>query len=477
MSSIPKIRVFNTATKMMEDFETFSPGIVRMYVCGPTVYDRSHLGHARTYIAFDAIKKYLSLRGYHVIHVQNITDIDDKIIKKAQEIGKEWSDVAEENTKSYLEILKKLDIRPTISPRVTYHIGDIIAAIQKLIELGFAYESNGSVYFDLSKYDHYGELSGRRSAESWRQEEEVLKEKRNPFDFALWKRMKEGEPHWSSPWGEGRPGWHIECSVMSSRYLGVPIDIHGGGGDLIFPHHENEKAQSEALFGVRPWVRYWMHTGMLTIRGEKMSKSLGNMVYIDEVLNRWSPEVIRLWVLSSHYRSQLEFNEDSLQQHEITQRRLYAAYRELRSMVREAQQDFRLNDEEIKILREIEELHRNFHEAMSEDFNTAEALKAVRKATDVFFSKVRDSKSYAPSLQLFAFFEEANYIFGFVKAEEIQTKEDERLREMIELLIAVRRSLRERGIYDLADRIRSSLGEMGVELQDSGLETKYILRK
>ncbi|MGB9725954.1 MAG: cysteine--tRNA ligase [Fervidicoccaceae archaeon] len=474
---MPQLKVFNTATKKLEEFETFTPGVVRMYVCGPTVYDRSHLGHARTYIAFDAIKRYLSLRGYHVIHVQNITDIDDKIIKKAQDTGRNWSDVAEENIRSYLEVLKKLGIRPTLSPRVTYHISEIIAAIEKLIELGFAYESNGSVYFDVSKYDRYGELSGRRSAESWRQEEDVLREKRNPFDFALWKRMKEGEPHWSSPWGEGRPGWHIECSVMSSRYLGVPIDIHGGGGDLIFPHHENEKAQSEALFGIKPWVRYWMHTGMLTIRGEKMSKSLGNMVYIDEVLDRWSPEVIRIWVLSSHYRSQLEFNEDSLKQHESSQLRLSTAYRELKSILEEAQQDFRLSEEDVKVLREIETLHREFHEAMSEDFNTAEALKSVRRATDIYFSKIRERETHAPALQLFSFLEEANYIFGFVKPEEARVGEDARLREMIELLIEVRKRLRERGIYDLADKIRSSLGEMGVELQDSGLETRYILRK
>jgi len=471
------LKVFNTATRRLESFEPFTPGIVRMYVCGPTVYDRSHLGHARTYIAFDAVKKYLILRGYHVVHVQNITDIDDKIIRRAQEEGKSWSDVAEENIKSYLEVLKQLDIAPTLSPRVTLHIREIISAIEKLVELGYAYESNGSVYFDVSKYDRYGELSGRRSAESWRQEEDVLREKRNPFDFALWKRMKEGEPHWSSPWGEGRPGWHIECSVMSSRYLGVPIDIHGGGGDLIFPHHENERAQSEALFGVRPWVKYWMHTGMLTIRGEKMSKSLGNMVYIDEVLKKWRPEVVRMWVLSSHYRSQLEFSEDSFQQHEANQQRLSAAYKELKSIAEDGRQDYWLSDEDIGALREIERLHLEFHEAMSDDFNTAEALKAVRRASDIFFSRVRPRESAALARQLLLFLEEANFVFGFHRPEKGTAAEDQRLRAMIEAMISVRRSLRERGLYDLADKIRSLLAELGIELQDSGLETRYILRK
>ncbi|MEM3285295.1 MAG: class I tRNA ligase family protein, partial [Fervidicoccaceae archaeon] len=292
-----------------------------------------------------------------------------------------------------------------------------------------------------------------------------------------WKRMKEGEPHWSSPWGEGRPGWHIECSVMSSRYLGVPIDIHAGGGDLIFPHHENERAQSEALFGIRPWVRYWMHAGMLTIRGEKMSKSLGNMIYIDEVLKRWSPEVIRIWVLSSHYRSQLEFNEESLQQHEANQQRLATAYRELRASLRDFSQNFRLEDDEIKVIREIEYLHREFHEAMSDDFNTAAALKSARRATDIYFSILKRSWNPAIAAQLFSFLHEANLVFDFVPEEASLAREDERLKQMIELLIAVRRSLRERGLYELSDRIRSSLGEMGIELQDSGLETKYIMRK
>jgi len=477
LSNLPQIKVFNTATKRLENFETVLPGIVRMYVCGPTVYDRSHLGHARTYIAFDAAKKYLILRGYDVVHVQNITDIDDKIIKRAQETGISWSEVAEKNIKSYLDVLIKLGVQPTVSPRVTYHVGEIIEAIEKLIEKGYAYESNGSVYFDVSKYEHYGELSGRRSIESWRQEEDVLKEKRNPFDFALWKKMKEGEPHWSSPWGEGRPGWHIECSVMSSRYLGIPIDIHAGGGDLIFPHHENEKAQSEALFGVRPWVKYWMHTGMLTIKGEKMSKSLGNMVYIDEVLDRWSPEVIRTWVLSSHYRSQLEFNEDALQQYEANQQRISTAYRELKNLIKELQQDFRLEDKDIATMREIEKLHNDFHEAMSEDFNTPLAFRSVMKATDIFYSKVKEGKSFAIAIQLWMFLNEANYVFGFVLQEEPSSRDDERFRQLIELLIAVRKNLREKGIYDLADGIRRSLAQLGIELQDSGLETRYIVRK
>jgi len=247
--------VFNTLSRRLEVFEPLEPGIVKMYVCGPTVYDYTHLGHVRTYVAFDVVKRYLRLRGFDVLHVQNITDIDDKIIRRAQREGRDWREIADEFTKDYLETLRALNISVDLHPRVTEHIREIIEFIQTLIDKGFAYVApSGSVYFRVDAYDDYGRLSNRRDKELWGQEEEFVHEKESPYDFALWKAAKPGEPFWESPWGRGRPGWHIECSVMSSRYLGSRFDIHGGGSDLIFPHHENERAQSEAALGVRPWV-------------------------------------------------------------------------------------------------------------------------------------------------------------------------------------------------------------------------------
>lgn len=292
--------VYNTLSKTKEIFKPLEPPLVKIYVCGPTPYDHTHVGHARTYISFDLIRRYLEYKGYSVYHVMNITDIDDKIIRRARELNIEWTEIPKIYTKEFLDVLNKLNIKmPHVMPRVTEHINDIIEFIKILIDKGYAYESSGSVYFEVDKFPDYGKLSGIARREEWRQEEDVIKEKKKPYDFALWKKAKPGEPYWESPWGPGRPGWHIECSVMSSRYLGSQFDIHGGGRDLIFPHHENEIAQSEAYFGVKPWVKYWIHVGYLTIQGEKMSKSLGNIIPVYEVLSKYEPEVLRLYLLLS----------------------------------------------------------------------------------------------------------------------------------------------------------------------------------
>lgn len=473
---LPQIKLYNTLSRELEPFIPSENGIVKMYVCGPTVYDYSHIGHARTYIAFDAIKKYFVLRGYSVLHVQNITDIDDKIIKKASESNKRWDEIVDYYTKDYLESIKKLRIEPLIAPRVTKHIQDIIDAIRQLIEKGYAYESNGSVYFDVSKYNSYGELSKRAGAESWRQEEDVLKEKKNPFDFALWKRMKPGEPFWNSPWGPGRPGWHIECTVMSSRYLGVPIDIHGGGGDLVFPHHENERAQSEALFGIKPWVKYWMHTGMLTIKGEKMSKSLGNIVYLKELLAKYRPEVVRLWVLSSHYRSQVEFSEDLLAQAQSNYERILSVFSELEKRTKELMPDFYLKDEELRVLSEIRKLHLSFHESMSNDFNTALAFKSFYEATNLYYRKIYSTESLALLNSLKSFMIEADAVFDILPRRAYTPAKEENLERLIGILIDVRKLLREKGEYEIADKIRSELKELGIQLMDKGSETTYLIK-
>ncbi len=469
------LRVFNTLGRRLEEFRPVRQGRVLMYVCGPTVYDYTHVGHARTYVAFDVIKRYLKLLGHDVLHVQNITDIDDKIIRRAHEEERDWREVADAFTRDYLEALSRLNIKVDLHPRVTEHIGDIIEFIQLLIDRGNAYVApSGSVYFDVSTYDGYGELSGRLSRELWGQEQEFVKEKRNPFDFALWKAAKPGEPWWESPWGPGRPGWHIECSVMSTRYLGEQFDIHGGGSDLIFPHHENERAQSEAALGRRPWVKYWLHTGMLTVKGEKMSKSLGNIVALRELFAKWKPEVVRLWLASAHYRSVLEFSEEALQQAQRNYERLLAVAHELRNILEKGECSFRLSDEGVKTLRMMEGLRDSFYEAMNDDFNASRAFSYVYELTSLAYSRVLQRPEAAVVLRAYSLLEEFNRVIGvldrvFARAPELPFE------QLVEVIVEVRRRLRMSKNYELADWIRDQLAKLGVRLYDRGEETKWVI--
>jgi len=308
------LEVYNTLTRKKEPFKPLHEGEVRMYLCGPTVYDSSHLGHARSIVAFDVIRRYLEYKSFDVRFIQNFTDIDDKMISRANEQGVTTTELATKYIQEYFEDFDKLGVkRATAFPKATEHIEEMIAHIQKLIKKGYAYEANGSVYFRVSKFKKYGSLSRQEQDAKEPDEPEPSEsgEKKHPDDFALWKAMKPGEPFWEAPWGKGRPGWHIECSVMSAKYLGEPIDIHGGGLDLVFPHHENEIAQSEALSG-RPFVRYWMHNGFLTVNKEKMSKSLGNFFTIQEITAKYDPEVVRLFLISSQYRSPIDFSDAHL---------------------------------------------------------------------------------------------------------------------------------------------------------------------
>ncbi len=471
---LPRIRVLNTLGRRIEDFEPFKPGLVRMYVCGPTVYDYTHLGHARTYVAFDAIKRYLRLRGYNVIHVQNITDIDDKIINRAREEGVDWREIVERYTRDYMEMLSKLGITVDLHPRVTHHIRDIIEFIEALIEKGHAYVApSGSVYFDVTTYPDYGELSGVKNPEAWRQEEEHLQEKRHPFDFALWKACKPGEPCWDSPWGKGRPGWHIECSVMSSKYLGEQFEIHGGGQDLIFPHHENERAQSEARFGKKPWVKYWLHTGYLTVSGEKMSKSLGNIVPFREAVKRWRPETIRLWLLSAHYRTPLDYNEENLEQYDRLLTRIRSTIELTQRLLSETEPSYHLTSDEEKIVNDVLRAWEDFHRGMSNDFNTAEALAAVNRLVGIVNAVLASKPIYTALVLALRVFHDFNFVFGVAddilyggRGEDVTTR-------LIEMLVEVRKRLRERREYELADWIRSELSKLGIVLMDQGLKTTW----
>ena len=470
------LRVYNTLTRSLEDFRPVNEGRVLMYVCGPTVYDYTHLGHARTYVAFDVIRRYLRLRGYDVFYVQNITDIDDKIINRAREEGVDWREVAETYTRDYMECLEKLNIKVDLHPRVSHHIREIIGFIQELIDRGYAYVApSGSVYFSVDAYDDYGRLSSRLNRELWSQEEEFAREKRRPYDFALWKAAKPGEPWWDSPWGPGRPGWHIECSVMSTKYLGRQFDIHGGGSDLIFPHHENERAQSEAALGVRPWVKYWMHTGMLTVGREKMSKSLGNIVPLREAFKRWRPEVVRLWLATVHYRSVVSFSEEALEQAERNYERLVNAVYALRRALRESEPSYRLSDRGLKVLKSLERVRRGFYEAMDDDFNVSRAFSYVYEATSIVFKEIAPSPEATLVLRALSLFREFNEVLGVLDRHLSEVPAQVPVEELIDLIVEVRSVLRRRRDYELSDWIRSRLQELGVKLMDERDRTTWTL--
>jgi cysteinyl-tRNA synthetase len=460
---VSEIKLFNTFGRKLEHFQPLSPHTVKMYVCGPTVYDNVHIGHGRTFVAFDAIVRYLRLRGYNVIRVQNITDIDDKIINRAKETGKDWREIVDFYTKDYLEGISALKVKIDAHPKVTEHIQEIIQFIQGLIDKGHAYVApSGSVYFDVDSFPNYGLLSNTKK-EQWNQGEEFVKEKKNPYDFALWKAWKPGEPYWDSPWGKGRPGWHIECSTMSSRFLGERFDIHGGGIDLVFPHHENEIAQSEAYFGHK-WVNYWLHVAYLTIRKEKMSKSLKNIIPLKDALKTWGPNVLRYWYLSAHYRSELDYSDEALESAKKGLQRLKDAVAVLRGIISQGPKH-RSSDEAIKAQREAVELIEEFHRAMSLDFNTAEALNVAHRMADLVFTKVQHQEDFTSAVILLDGFRAFNEIFR-VMDEEFEASM-ERLAKVLDAVLEVRNQLRAKKMYDLSDEIRAILESAGVKVLDS----------
>ncbi len=365
------LRIYNSFTGKKEDFVPVVEGQVRLYVCGVTVYDHSHIGHARSAIVFDAVSRYLRSIGYDVIYVRNFTDIDDKIINRASAEGRDWREVAETHIASFKEDMASLGVLPpTYEPRATEHIDDMIALIEQLIEKGYAYRLNGSVYFSVAKDKAYGALSGRTLDEMVAGVRiEVNEQKKDPLDFALWKGSKPGEPAWDSPFGPGRPGWHIECSTMSIKYLGNPFDMHGGGKDLLFPHHENERAQAECATG-RRFVNYWVHNGFVTMDREKMSKSLGNFLLIKNFLKSYHPEVLRLFFLSAHYRNPIDYADRAVDNADAALQRLYATLERVSEVQGTEGASPKGNGE-------IEGFEAGFHAAMEDDFNTALALSSV----------------------------------------------------------------------------------------------------
>ena len=463
------IKIFNTMGKKIEELQTVEPNTVKMYVCGPTVYDYVHIGHGRTFVAFDAMVRYLKLRGYNVIRVQNITDIDDKIIKRAQDTGKDWTEIVDFYLKDYIDAMSQLKVEIDQHPRVSTHIKEIIEFIQGLIDKGHAYVApSGSVYFDVDTFPSYGLLSGTKK-EEWNQGEEFVKEKRHPYDFAVWKAWKPGEPYWESPWGKGRPGWHIECSTMSTRYLGEQFDIHGGGVDLVFPHHENERAQSEALLG-KTWVKYWVHVSYLTINKEKMSKSLKNIIPLNEAIKKWGTNTLRYWFLTAKYRNTIDFSEDSLSQASTSLRRLKDAMSVLRGIIKDGPKYYS-NDEQVKTQRKIISLIQKFHEALSEDFDTATALSYIHEIATIVFNELQTSEDFMGAMLALDAFRQFNYIYG-VMDEEFNLAYDN-LNKVIDAVVEVRNILRAKKMYDLSDQIRDVLSKAGIKLLDSKDKTTW----
>jgi len=462
------IRLYNTMTREKEDFIPVREGHVTMYVCGPTVYNFIHIGNARVFVVFDTIRKYLEYRGYKVKYVQNFTDVDDKIIKRAKEEGTVMEEVSERFIKEYFEDADSLNIkRADVHPKVTEHIPDIIWYIERLIERGYAYEADGDVYFDVTKFKEYGKLSKRNTDELMAGARvEINENKRNPLDFALWKKQKPGEPGWDSPWSIGRPGWHIECSVMAMKYLGETIDIHAGGPDLIFPHHENEIAQSEAATG-KPFAKYWLHIGYLNIDNEKMSKSLGNVLTVREARDKFTPDVIRFALLSSHYRSPINYTEELLKQSQNALERIYNGLNNLRHFEK-ITEDRVLSQNEEEILEKFINLRTKFIEAMDDDFNTAEAISVLFEVIKEANISINEKASKKLVQEVIKLIEEINGILGI-----LSNQKEELLDEEIQRLIELRQQARREKNWALADKIRDELKEKGIILEDTPYGVRY----
>ena len=457
------LRVFNTLTHQKEDFVTIEPGKVRMYVCGPTVYAKAHIGHAMSSLVFDIIRRYLEYRGYEVRHVMNYTDVDDKIIKRANEQGMEPTRLAQMYIDEFTDHLEDLNIMAaTVYPRATQTMSQIIQMISDLGEGGYAYDVDGDVYFRVAYDDDYGRLSGRNLEDMQAGSRiDIDERKENPFDFALWKAAKPGEPYWESPWGRGRPGWHIECSAMNLMHLGEQIDIHGGGNDLVFPHHENEIAQTESVTG-KPFARYWIHNGMLQLAGEKMSKSLGNLITIEEFLQKHEADVLRMTILNSSYRNPLTFSDEILAAAEKGLERMRTALRPLGP----AEGQGTNTEAEARLREAIDAAQQGFVEAMDDDFNTAGALGRLFDLVRVL-NQARDAGAAAAVIeQGQAVLRELMQVLG-LRSERATAEQGAGAAPFIELLIELRREMRVQKQWALADMVRNKLAELNVILEDS----------
>lgn len=480
------LRVYNTLTGRKEEFVPLKPGEVGMYVCGVTVYDLCHIGHARSMIVFDVIYRWLKASGYKVTYVRNFTDLDDKIIERAKREGVSFREIASRYIAEFYTDMDALGLeRPQVEPKATEHLREMIEMVKVLLSKGFAYEVDGDVYFSVESFPGYGRLSGRNLEEMMAGARiEPDPRKRNPLDFALWKASKPGEPAWESPWGKGRPGWHLECSVMSQKYLGESFDIHGGGQDLIFPHHENEIAQSEAATG-RPFVRYWLHNGFVNIRGEKMSKSLGNVLTIRQLTSSHHPEVLRLFLLGRHYRSPIDYSEEALKEASRGLERLYGLYHLAEESLEGDSPS--LAERWNPVLERIKDFPSRFQEAMDDDFNTPQALSLLfelaREINRLKGKEPRVPREVAEGVKEAIL--KVSEVLGLLSEEPREFFEASKRRrlqgvplseEEIERLIASRTEARRRKDWEKADQIRDYLASFGIILEDTPQGTIWRIR-
>jgi cysteinyl-tRNA synthetase len=493
------IRIYNTLTKKLEEFKPIEEGKVKMYVCGPTVYNYIHIGNARPAIFFDTVRRYFEYRGYEVTYVQNFTDVDDKMIDRAKIEGVSVKEIADKYIKAYFEDTKKVNLKEDgmIRPKATEHIKEMIRSIKILIDKGFAYESNGDVYFDVEKYrEEYGKLSGQNIEDLKAGARiEVNEVKKSPVDFALWKKAKDGEISWGSPWGKGRPGWHIECSAMSEKYLGATFDIHGGGQDLIFPHHENEIAQSKCSYGGE-YARYWIHNGYINVKGEKMSKSKGNFFLLREILEDYEGKVVRFFMLSSHYRKPIDFSEEELNMAKSAIKRIENSMLSYLEKLEIPPVKNGNNGEEMSKI--LENSKKKFVEAMDEDFNTAQGIGVLFELIKETNKYIEEKLSEQGKKVLKEVYEFLNTVFIDVLGIEIEVKKKvkdltKELREIaknlglsipekfnsteeiVEFFLEERHKAKKERNFSLADTIRDELGKIGIQIKDGREKTTWTM--
>ena len=475
------MKIYNTMTNKLEKFIPLDENKVKMYVCGPTVYNYIHLGNARPIIVFDTLARFFKHKGYKVEYVQNFTDVDDKIIKKAIEEKIKPEEVAIKYIEAFFEDINRLNVlKDVVRPKVTEHMTEIIEMIEKLIKNGYAYENEGNVFFDVRKYEDYGNLSNQKIEElEAGARVNVLDIKKDSLDFTLWKPKKEGEPYWDSPWGQGRPGWHIECSAMSKKYLGETFDIHGGGQDLIFPHHENEIAQSKCS-GHGDFAKYWMHNGFINVDGDKMSKSLGNFFLLREILDKFDGNIVRLFVLSTHYRKPINFSIENIEdskkalQSIISSVKRYEEILQKNNVNKDIEKIVIKNENIENFIKKVKKFDKKFDEAMSEDMNTPQAIATIfdqiretNKYYDVIFENVTEELLEGLFSSYMSLKNKMENILGIELINKVNEENDEMSKELIELLIKIRTDARAEKNFKLSDEIRDSLKAIGVEIKDN----------
>ena len=475
------LKLFNTMNREKEEFQPRESGKVAMYVCGPTTYNYFHAGNARMFVVFDMIRRYFMYKGFDVRYVQNFTDVDDKIIQRGNVEGMDPLALGQKYIEEYFKDAKALNLLPaTVHPKATEHIPEMIEIIQSLINTGLGYEVDGDVYFAVDQFPNYGKLSGRTLDDMKAGARvEVDERKHHPMDFALWKKAKPGEPAWESPWGQGRPGWHIECTAMSLKYLGVGFDIHGGGGDLVFPHHENEIAQTEGYLNGQTFAHYWMHNAFLTINQEKMSKSLGNFFTIRELLVNSPGEVIRFYLLGTHYRSPLDFNDQNLVMAQKGLERLQTSVR-LAQEALERDGSSKNEQTETELFKAAKEAREAFEKAMDDDFNSALAYAALFELAKTMNACVQENPTHSEGLtEAQKTLVELGEVLGFdlLHPAHVAIENDEMLAQVMEVVMQIRSRSRQKKDWEMADFIRDALKEKGVILEDTPQGARWQIKK